>query len=311
MAEAMMESFGCSSFLAVLGEASKNRSRLQVLLEGYADLVSEFEEFKADQGDLEDSLLPVVKAIDRIGASVRGLLAMACVIPNHKGSTAAHANAVRGYTGSSLLEATLRDIVASNSWWQRMYDDLVTKGAGSIAHSSELRDLTNALTEAEQMDAALFRKCVAKLPVFKKQMRQGACADLEKVLYKQAVVVARELEANKTAEIGLSLCDSVIEALGVFKETPGVLQMIAKVEATKQANMSAMCAVEIKDLFKAYPDNKEADIPGHFFQDALKRLVAAMRQMEVTHESLLPGLKNALWWHFRILHSVFQAACYL
>ena len=295
----------------MLGEASKHRSRLQLLLEGFADLAGEFEQYKADQNDdLVDGLLPLVKATERIGANARGLLAMACVIPNHKGCTAAQANALRAYTGGSLLEATLRDIVASNSWWQRMYDDLVTKGAGSITHAKHLKDLTDEVAQAQQVDAALFRKCVAALPIFKKNMRQGACADLEKILYKQAVVVARELEANKTVEIGLSLCDSVIEVLAVFKETPGVLQMISKMEGMKQANMSSMCAVEIKDLFQAYPD-KNADIPEHFFQEALKRLVQAMRQVEVTHASLIPGLKNVIWWHFRILQSVFQAACSL
>lgn len=309
MAECIVESFGCQAFLAGLADPSKNKVRLTILLQRFAELHDAFTGWMSEQ-ELEMESCPTLsQAMNRINIITKGLLAMLSVVPCKHGSTAADANILRSYTGNHLLEATVRDLIKGNKIWTSYFDDLVSKGAATITMGPELIEMSSKLEGEDHLSAQTLRQCASRLPVMKKAMRQGATQNAEKLLFKKVTLMAKEIEG--TSGLSLSLLDAVVEALNMFRETTGTLQLLSKVDAYRRQNLSSLSCMEVGKQLALYPNIQTSDVPEDGLWPRLQDLLNAMRQLEELDEEVLPSLKNAMVWHFRVLSGSFEACCLL
>lgn len=191
--------------------------------------------------------------------------------------------------------------------WLMLFDDLVAKGSSSITMAPELAELTTKLEETEptKLTPEMLNLLATRIPVLKKSMRSGSTSGVEKLLYKRVVALAQEV--GKVDGMSVSLLDALQSGLSLFRETTGVLQLLSKLDVFRKEQLPALCSVEIRQQLVVYPEDPASDVPADSLWPSLQRLVHALRMVEELDAGLFPGLKLAVWWHFRVLHSVAKA----
>lgn len=195
---------------------------------------------------MKESLLG--KAMARIGVAARAFVALLSLTPSRSAS-AADVNQIVKYKGQELLECTLRDIISSNPFWSKLWDDLLLKGSANVAMAPELKGFTGALENSQELEPRVLSQFIQRLPQLKKQMRAGSCASLEKLAYKRFVQMATNIQESNAS---LGTIDLLTGGLMLFKDTPGVLQLIGKLETYRKENISLLASREVTVLCKDF-----------------------------------------------------------
>ena len=74
---------------------------------------------------------------------------------------------------------------------------MIAKGSASTTHASELQKLTEALNDiVGDPSEQTMQEAVKLLPALRRDMRAGATANLEKLMQKKVIVLARALINN-------------------------------------------------------------------------------------------------------------------
>lgn len=196
-------------------------------------------------------------------------------------------------------------------FWSRLYDDLVSKGVQTMTLQPELESLLTKL-EADKLEPDVLALATEKVPHFKKVMRQGCTADLEKVFYKKAVETAKSFMSGEVSAsgFGLTYLENLTVGLQFFKDTPGVLQVVQKLESYKKKELTNLSSQEILLVLKKYPADPLSDFPAEHeadgFEPLLKKLASLLDQV-TEFSGGKQHLKTAVLWHFRFLHSQLEA----
>ena len=197
----------------------------------------------------------MLPAMDQICSVVRAFLVLLSPVPV-KNSQAKDATQARKYNGDSLFLSSVRDVLVQNDGWNKLYEDLVLRGASTITMQAELEDLLTQFEE-KAVNLAMLQSILARLPVLKKQTRSGATSSLEKVVYKKVVGVANMLGQCEGLTTGF--VTAIGKVLMMFKETPGVLQLLGKVEQYKKQHASELASEEVLAMLKSFPADKDGD----------------------------------------------------
>jgi len=243
----------------------------------------------------------MLPAMDQICSIVRAFLVLLTPVPV-KNSQAKDATQARKYNGDSLFLCSVRDLLVQNDGWNKLYEDLVLRGASTITMQAELEDLLTQFREKE-VNLAMLQSILCRLPVLKKQTRSGATASLEKVVYKKVVAVANML--GQFEGLTTSFVTAIGKVLMMFKETQGVLQLLGKVEQYKKQHGSELASEEVLAMLKSFPADKDVDLPADL-EASTQCLVVALRQFETVGLNVKRGLKVALFWNFRMLNLKFE-----
>ncbi|CAK9027019.1 Uncharacterized protein SCF082_LOCUS17742 [Durusdinium trenchii] len=220
-------------------------------------------------------------------------------------------NQLRKYRGQDVLTTTVRDCIGKEGFWSRLYDDLVSKGVQTMTLQPELESLLTKL-EADKLEPDVLALATEKVPHFKKVMRQGCTADLEKVFYKKAVETAKSFMSGEVSAsgFGLTYLENLTVGLQFFKDTPGVLQVVQKLESYKKKELTNLSSQEILLVLKKYPADPLSDFPAEHeadgFEPLLKKLASLLDQV-TEFSGGKQHLKTAVLWHFRFLHSQLEA----
>ena len=175
-----------------------------------------------------------------------------------------------------------------------------------------MQDYCKSLADGPNAD--VLQSVVTDLPSMKASMRHGAVADLEKLLYKRLVEIAKNAVAGEPIgfDLGVTILDTILNGLRLFKDTAGVLQLVQKVEQFKKKELKNLSGLEIKLQLDKYPADRSSDFPHGFEQDGfesvLVQLVPMLDQLDHFNVDLQLKMKHAVYWHFRFLHSSLRAA---
>lgn len=300
-AECLIACFGNPALFDLIQDGNKKRSKLVPLLEGFAKVCLDWEKVLSNPDSGYDTDSFWVSAMDVIKLCTRGLLTLLSVVPNHLGSSISDCNDLRKYNGSNLFMTRVRDTILETDFWTRLYDDLVSRGTASMKLAPELSLLTERL-QASKVDEKTLAQAVARIPEMKKQMRAGACSDIDKVLYKKLVSLSKGVLNKEETDVTMGVLETLISGLGLYKSTEGVLQLLQKLEQYQKKECKALAACEIKFCIEEYPTSVDADMPEEGFAKPLAKLAEMCDQLETLTPSILSKLKLVSWWHFRELH---------
>ena len=78
-------------------------------------------------------------------------------------------------------------------------------------------------------------------------MRAGACSDIDKLMYKKLVLLAKGVLNKEETDVTMCLLESLISGLAMYKSTEGVLQLLQKLEQYQKKDLghvSSVCQVE-------------------------------------------------------------------
>ena len=241
-AECLIASFGNPALLKMIQDGSKKRSKLVPLLESFAKVCLDWDKVMAAPDSDYDSESVWVPAMDFMKLCTRGLLSLLSAVPGHMGSNISDCNDLRKYTGTNLFMTTVRDAILQSDFWTRLYDDLVSKGTASMKLAPELASLTERL-QASNVDEKVLAHAVARIPELKKQMRAGACSDIDKLMYKKLVNLAQGVLKKEETDVTMGLLESLISGLCLFKSTEGVLQLLQKLEQYQKKDLGHVRSV--------------------------------------------------------------------
>lgn len=298
-----MESFGNHAFLQACQDVNKNKSKLTTFLQAFHSVCKKYA--SAVENDVSLSEGRLGESMGRITICVKGLLSLVSV----SFSDASSSHSLRSYDGECLFMMTLKDLLC-NPQWTRLFDDLVSKGSGTLLHTEELLKLEENMAK-EDISAEDFSACVTRLPILKRAMRAGSTSQLEKVLYKRLVTAGQRLIADQHEKPQMSLVSVVTNGLHLFRETQGVLQLIGKIDAWKQTNMVSLACSELAAIGDVYMEarHNHDEIPEDNYMPALQKLLEGIRQLDTLSLDILSSLQHVFWWHFRVLAKNFEDQC--
>ena len=189
------------------------------------------------------ALVPAV-VVNSMSAIEDLILAVLCLSSPEFVDNVSKVNQAIKYSGDDPTSCLLRDTLKQEAW-KKMFNEVLGKGAASVAALPEIKLLTEKVREKSSHDD--FTTAVAKLPKLKKETRSGLTNALEK-----AVIDAGEHFANMlltdhdtASSTSTSFVDSVIEALGLFPDRPTALQNISKLQKLKVKLSSSLALNEL------------------------------------------------------------------
>ena len=317
MGECLIDVIQCKAFKDVLADPSSAKQRLLLLCEGFVTKLQEWRQKKESGhkfsyvvGNSDDDRSAIEFQLERLRVLFLGLLALLAVTPGHLGCSVFHINALRSHKGGNSMEAWVRDVLTESEWWTRLYDDMIVKSAASTTLAPDLAALTADFSQDGHPTQDALAKAKKLLPNLRKSMRAGSTNELEKIMLKKLLVLAKEILAGeyKDKELSLGLVNSVYDCLGLHTQTNGVLQLIQKIDAWRHSQVSVLARQEIMALLPRYPEERDGDMPDNL-KESLDMLVAAFEQVADLDFSpeLFKGLEKVLFWHFRDFHGRLKA----
>ena len=190
--------------------------------------------------------------MDRMASICRAFLALLSVQPLH-GPAPSNVNDLMNYKGADVLESSFRDALSGNTWWTKLWNELIIKGSGTVTLQPELDSLQQILDSenAQELSLSFLQQVAERLPYLKKNMRSGCTASFEKGTYKAVVRIASSLLGDKEKVVSGSYLEKLLAVLLLFRETPGVLQLLQKLEAYKKDRAVDLACFEVAEILKA------------------------------------------------------------
>ena len=171
-AASLFNAFGNDQFFKMMkspGEVRKLMRTIMVLfLESYETV---------DAETIVSTLpTPISDAVKSIVMVCRAIYSLVSPVPR-KLATVGEVTQVRdmknpsNFTLSGIVEA-----LTKNTWWQKMFDELLSKGTAGLELWTKAEDLLEAIGQTSDdsiIDSAVLGDALAKIPVWKKATRPG------------------------------------------------------------------------------------------------------------------------------------------
>ncbi|CAE6972990.1 unnamed protein product [Symbiodinium sp. CCMP2592] len=152
-------------------------------------------------------------------------------------------------------------------------------------------------------------KLIQLLPVLRKEMRTGSTESFEKLYLKKVILLAKGILNNERPDVTLGFIRLVESCLALSKDTSGVLQLMQKLDSYCKSSASTLAAREVIIILKTFPPDRQGDLPSEL-QNTLQNLIdttAQAKDFDIDKAALLL-FDNAMFWSFRYIHSLIQAA---
>lgn len=190
--------------------------------------------------------------MERMAFVCRALLALLSPQLLH-GALPTHVHDLMNYKGGNVLECSFRDTLSDHAWWTKVWNDLIIKGSGTVTLQPELDSLEKRLDSEKSGTLSLGFLCEVadRLPYLKKNMRSGCTAMFEKGTYKAVVKVASSLLGDEQTAVSGTFLEKLMAVLLLFRDTPGVLPLIQKLEAYKKDRSVDLACFELAEILKA------------------------------------------------------------
>lgn len=125
------------------------------------------------------------------------------------------------------------------------------------------------LYHPSKVDEKALAQAVARIPELKKQMRAGACSDIDKLMYKKLVLLAKGVFSKEETDVTLGLLESLISGLSMYKNTEGVLQLLQKLEQYQKKDLGHVSSkslginigIDAPYSEKSFTELKNGDFP--------------------------------------------------
>ena len=281
-------------------------------------LLEGFETVKAS-GEMQKKPQTLVAIVNDIVKVCRDILLLASPIPPMD-SSVADVNEVRQMKPGNFVMTTIVDALSKHPFWQKMFDEVLSKGTASMEARPQVADfmeeLATAVTsqEGSLIPEALLESILEKIPEWKKNTRPGFLDLLEKELLAallQTAEVMTGLQDVTTASITMSFMDSVISSLGMFK-TPDAFNMVNKLQKFKVKQSQSLLVADLQKLLSEYPATDDGE--GQFtsstfcFEGRLAVLHSTLQECKGMKfaEEVDDGLCKAVYWQFKHLYLILR-----
>ena len=212
----------------------------------------------------------------------------------------------------SFVMTTIIDTLNKNTFWKKMYDELLSKGTASLEARPHMDELVTKLALLPSSgtcipEEALFQ-ITQVLPDWKKTCRPGFTLILEHALH-QELLRTGELIKSEDAEVvntmTMSYLDAVMNALGMFK-TPECFAMVAFLQKFKVQQSKVLLVTDLDAQLGHYPEDDLEDFPIAEFPfsqrlASLHTIVLECKDFKLS-EATLKRLCCAAFWQYKNLY---------
>ena len=304
----MLDGFASISFKAFLKSGREGRPRSLAFLEAMLKACTEagIMEPVATSWLEEEQQTALVPATDfaRLDKpfqdAVRRLKticeAFCCLLSPSYGNYASAVNTLIKYKGSSSREVLFQNLLTKTEFYQKMWSEVLTKGASTLQCAPKIQELTQALS-GENPAFSTVCQAMDDLPDFRKKTRQGSTTDLEAVLEKLLRETADAAIQTTAAGHTMTSLNKIVKGLNLFADKTGILPMVSKLEKLKNKVSDRLSLEELHGLLDEYPDTAQAAKQDFLVLD---RLVDALHTCQdvALEASVRDALFKALQWHW-------------
>ncbi|CAE7247484.1 unnamed protein product [Symbiodinium sp. CCMP2592] len=274
LAEYLIDCLASEQFLSMLQTPSTpNRKKMLLMSEAY---LKAFADAKAEKLVYEMLPAEICAVLDRFAAMCSAFISLNHPRPGHAGSNAKDLLDLVTNASSHAAEKRMRKAFSEQgSVWQKLYDELLSKGQSTTALLPVLDELTEKLSNFKvddkqqnviaSVDAELLERCVEHRPQFEKDMRNGLLQSFDLQLCRVALLVAKAVPAHSAEDLASINpkfnVDVAIAALDACLEAPGVAEAKKSLQGWHKRERSSLQLLDLLKVLHYYPETLAAEIP--------------------------------------------------
>ena len=273
LSEYLIDCLASEQFLSMLQTPTKDcRKKMLLMSEAFLKGFAEAQAQKLVYEELPEVLCAV---LERFRATCSAFISLNHPRPGHAGSNAKDLlDLVSNPTTHSAEKRLRKAFQEQGSVWQKLYDELLSKGQSTTALLPLLDELTEKLNNCKvedgqsilaSLDAKLLQTCVENRPVFLKDMRGGLLQSFDLELCRVALLVAKAVPGHSAEELasinpGFSV-DDAIAALDACLEAPGVAEAKKALQGWHKREKSSIHLLQLFKVLEYYPGKVTAELP--------------------------------------------------
>ena len=273
LSEYLIDCLASEQFLSMLQTPTRDcRKKMLLMSETFLKGLAEA---KAQKLVYEELPQVVCSVLERFRAISSAFISLNHPRPGHAGSTAKDLfDLVSNPTPHSAEKRLRKAFQEQGSVWQKLYDELLSKGQSTTALLPLLDELTEKLTNCKvedgqsflsSLDAKLLERCVESRAQFLKEMRGGLLQSFDLELCRVALLVAKAVPGHSAEELaainpGFSV-EHAVAALDACLEAPGVAEAKKALQAWHKREKSSIHLLELFKVLAYYPDKVTAELP--------------------------------------------------
>ena len=245
VAKSMMDALSTDAMISLLNTGEPNSWRvnsiLSVLLGDTADVLKSMEAEKPQFPEV------IVEALNRIFQICSAYVAVLNPQVGHLGSSDKDAAVIRGYKGKEPVEAMFSKPLRAG-FYGKLFDEMLKKGATAREADPILKSVSSAIIKDYGVDS--LSRLVDKLPSLRESLRKGATHELETLVLERVKKSADVIvEGSTTSSISADQArwtEVVFNALKLFVDQPGVLDLMHSVEEWKSGNSAHLAVAHLE-----------------------------------------------------------------